>query len=363
MKVLLISGCFFPTKGPRAFRTTELAKELAIQGHLVTVMFPTNGFDYKQIENDLGISILDIPLKWSIFKSNKLIFRILNRLLLTLFEFPDIEYLFRLPKLFSKLKEYDLLVSIAVPHPIHWAVARYIKKNQRFFKTWIADCGDPFMFARLDSFNKLFYFKYFEKQFCKRADFITIPIKEGIAGYYPEYHSKIKIVPQGFNFEEIKINNYSPNSIPTFAFAGSFILRSRDPRPVLEFLLTVECDFRFWVFTMQPEYLDSYKFVLGEKLIVSSFIPRLDLIKKLSTFDFLLNLENGTNIQSPSKLIDYALTKRPILSLYSQDLDKGKFLQYLSGNYDSPFVVKNIDSYNIKNVAKYFIELALLDVK
>ena len=34
--------------------------------------------------------------------------------------------------------------------------------------------------------------------------------------------------------------------------------------------------------------------------------------------DFLLDLENGASVPTPSKLIDYALTLRPILSVDSQ---------------------------------------------
>ncbi|MBK7525412.1 MAG: hypothetical protein IPI53_15025 [Saprospiraceae bacterium] len=39
MKVLIISGDFYPVNSPRSFRTTELAKELSRQGNEVTLMY------------------------------------------------------------------------------------------------------------------------------------------------------------------------------------------------------------------------------------------------------------------------------------------------------------------------------------
>ena len=40
MKILIISGSFYPDNSPRAFRTTELAKRFCKLGHDVTVYIP-----------------------------------------------------------------------------------------------------------------------------------------------------------------------------------------------------------------------------------------------------------------------------------------------------------------------------------
>jgi len=73
--------------------------------------------------------------------------------------------------------------------------------------------------------------------------------------------------------------------------------------------------------------------------------------------DFLVNIENGTGVHSPSKLIDYALTDRPILSLDPFNLDKDNIDNFLRGNYEKQFVIKDIQQYNIKNVASKFLRL------
>ena len=47
-KVLIVCCWFYPVNSPRAFRAAELAKELAFQGHDVTVLTPKN----EEIHNE-----------------------------------------------------------------------------------------------------------------------------------------------------------------------------------------------------------------------------------------------------------------------------------------------------------------------
>lgn len=362
MKILIVSGSFYPVNAPRAFRTTELAKELKRQGHDVTVFFPHKQYNYDSLEKSLGIRLKNISLSWKtllLFKGNigHRLNMILSRFLIMAFDYPQIEYLFRLPKLLKSETGYDLLISIAVPHPVHWGVNKALKQNPALTKKWIADCGDPYMLARTDSFNKWFYFKWVEQSWCRRADFITIPIEEGKNGYYSQFHSKIRVIPQGFNFEEVDGSVFTPNAVPTFGFAGRFIPGRRDPRPFMELLIKLGVDFRFHIYTIQEDLVKPYQHRLGEKLIIHPFIPRDQLIETMKTYDFLLNLENGTSTQSPSKLIDYALTKRPILSLNSQDIDAVKLQNFLKSDYTDQLIIENLEQYNIKNVVSKFVSL------
>lgn len=362
MKILIISGTFFPKKTPRAFRTTELAKELSSQGHNVNIITAEQQYNYTDFLQEHK----NITIKKTI-KTNRIWIRLLsprineiiNRILGLLFEYPAIKYYFCLPKILKHEKDYDLIISIAVPHPIHWGVAKTFKKNKNIAKTWIADCGDPYMLNKTHNIPHPFYFKFLEKSFCKKADYITIPIGSAKKGYYPEFQDKLRIIPQGFNFEETKIiENYIPNQVITFGYAGSFIPNLRDPRPVLHYLSKLNIDFRFIVFTIQKHLFINYIEILKGKLILKEFIPREELLYELSQMDFLLNLENGTTVQSPSKLIDYALTKRPVLSLFSQKIDEDKINQFMQRDYTQQLIIKNIEDYNIKNVAKKFLSLA-----
>lgn len=251
-----------------------------------------------------------------------------------------------------------MLISIAYPYPVHFGVVKSIKQNKNLTKVWIADCGDPFAGEAEGRFSRPFYYKMIEKWFCKVPDYITIPIKEAKPAYNFICQRKIKVIPQGFNFDTIK-PNYNPdmNSVPTFAYAGNLSPGLRDPRPLIEYLDSLNMDFKFIIYTKNKGFLESYKSKLKDKLEFREYVPRETLLKELGKMDFLINLENKNNIQKPSKLIDYALLERPILSIKPLDIDKKNVLEFLKGNYSKAEKISNIQDYNIKHIAKQFMNL------
>ena len=72
--------------------------------------------------------------------------------------------------------------------------------------------------------------------------------------------------------------------------------------------------------------------------------------------DFLVNFDNNTDKQVPSKLIDYALTDRPILNIEKVP-NREMILEFLGGNYRHTYPVRDLERYNIKKVAVKFLEL------
>lgn len=352
-----MSGFFYPQNTPRAFRTTELAKEFARLGHEVHVYFPESEFDYSDFEKqNPNIQIKQIPsIGGEAPKAQfKYVFwRIANIML----AYPAIKYYSLLQNVLRDEKDYDLLVSIAVPHPIHWGIGRIYKKR-RIAKTWIADCGDPYMLCKTDSHNPPLYMRYFEDLWCKRCDYISVPTDTSYTGYYPEYHHKIKVIPQGFNFDEIQNPVYYPNSVPTFIFAGAFIKGKRDPQKLMDFLCHIDKSFKFIVYgTNAQSFLGRFCDKLGDKLEIREPIARNFLIPEMAKADFLLNIGNGTNVQTPSKLIDYTLAGRPILTIETNDIKEKVLMEFLDGNYIHKDIEIDISRYNIHNVAQQFLAL------
>lgn len=363
-KILIVSALFYPEITPRAFRATELAKELKNQGHDVVVYIPFKGRDYMAFQQETGVVMKDLGklLFKDIVIKKKLIGNILTRvirkLLLLLFEYPSIELTFRINNALKNEMGYDLLISNAWPHPVHWGVALARKKNHKIAKVWIADCGDPYYRDKNSGYKRLFYFKYIEKWFCKKTDYISIPRIEMKKNYFEEFHYKIKDIPQGFNFNDIKTcNTEFINQVPTFAFAGIFIPKMRDPSPLLEYLSKIDLNFKFIVYTDNCDLLQPYFSILREKLIVNKFIPRHELLYELSKMDFLINISFDPINQSPSKLIDYTLSGRPILNL-TDELDTKLVEEFLGRDYHRQFIIDDIQKYNIVNVAHQFIALA-----
>ena len=364
--ILIISHLIHPAKNPRAFRTTELAKELANQGHNVTLYAVLGCYNYKEYEDKNRLRIRNIgKMIFATINSDETnsyttITRILNRLLNRLLEFPNIELMFRIPGIINQEKNIDLLISVAAPFPIHWGCAlskTFYKKS--FPAIWVADCGDPYMGNNKDQEQKkYFYFKYIEKWFCRLADHITVPFEGAKEGYFAEFRNKIKVIPQGINFSEIELCPDKPEyKVPTFAYSGVFFNEIRNPSAFLNYLSTLDKEFKFIVYTKTPDILEPYINTLGDKLEIHEYIPRNKLIYELSKMDFLVNFENKTNIHLPSKLIDYALTKRPILSIPSYSLPVNTINEFLNGNYQNKFSVNNIEQYNIANVTRQFVSL------
>jgi hypothetical protein len=363
-----VSNAFFPEISPRSFRATELAKRLSIEGHEVIVYSKYRDYDYSSLINKYPIDLKTwgraklkpIPAwKGSLFS---LIGRLLTRVLLLLFEYPGIEDMFRVRKVLKNEEGYDIMISFAVPYPVHWGVAWARRQNHRIADVWIADCGDPYMLDVNDSFKKLFYFSFFEKWFSRKADYITIPTGDLIKFYYREFHPKIRIVPQGFDFSEIIAIRDSRaynkrNSIPTFAFAGSFIRTTRNPGPFLDYLAGLGTDFKFIIYTKSKGLILPYKKILGEKLEIRDYVPRNELLIELLKMDFLVNFGYDPQLQHPSKLIDYAITGKPVLNIL-KDFNREEVNEFLSGNYCAELVIRDIEQYDIKNVAEAFITLA-----
>src|SRR5699024_9270407 len=366
-KIIIISRSFYPEQSPRSFRTTELVKGFARQGHEVTLVTLKKGDIHSQFEKENGIIIKDlVPLKFpSISTNNSNLFfhtisRALRRGLKLFFEYPSIELMYRVKKALELMnKNYDLLISIAVPHTVHWGVAAAYSNGHSIADVWAADCGDPYMGESTDSFRKMFYFKYVESWFCRKADVITVPIEAAKEAYYPEFRKKINVIPQGFDFKniDVKPGEYIPNKVPTFAYAGSFIRNNRDPRRLLEYLVELDQDFRFVIYTKNRDLIKPFIKNSGGKIEIRDYIPRKELLKKLSCMDFLVNLENNTAKQQPSKLIDYYLAGRPVLSVGSRDIDKENIQQFLYGNYSGSYRFKDIERYRIENVCKKFLNL------
>lgn len=367
-KILIICKGFYPENSPRSFRATELALEFARQSHHVTVITHERDYDYTDFVMDGKINLMSFgKLKFkhiSYYPSNTMgkLRRKFRRLLFMLFNYPDIEIMWRLGKYLKNVDGYDLLISVAVPYPIHWGVAWARTKNHRIAKTWVADCGDPYFGNTLESFKIPFYFAYIEKWFSRKADFISIPFESLREKFFKEFHSKIHVIPQGFNFDELDICKKTVrNKIPTFAYAGGIAIRGiRSPIKLIEYLYNLDRDFKFHIFCSSgQEIIMPYANKSKGRIIIHNTIPRKELLARLAEMDFLINLfdESSIAVQMPSKMIDYALSGRPILNINPLNPNIEILNEFLSSNYSRAFEVKDISQYHIKKVVQKFLEL------
>jgi len=368
MKIFILTGHFYPEIHPRAFRASELAKEFSRKGHDVNVCIlrTINGFDYENYEkvNNIKIQHINIysqPIYKIIKKKSRsnLFFKI-NRFL--------IEYLFAGSLFYNSIRiknriffpnDIDLVISLSTPFMNHLAIA--IKKRKSNHKTiYVADSGDPFY--RSQQTKRAPYFFYIEKCIYKKFDYLSIPMHEAKDAYRSLIHNeKIKIIPQGFDIDKIKISKNVENEFIKFAYAGVFYSDIRNPKFLFEFLTKINIPFQFEIYLRYEEneinkLLNKYLLILGDKLKVHYAIDREELLFRLSKCDFLINIENKTTTQLPSKLIDYAITKRPIFSCNALNFNPNVFNMFLTKNYSNSLEI-DLEKYNIKCIAEEFISL------
>ena len=366
-KILIIANGFYPEQTPRAFRATELAKEFCRQGHQVTVMAPHKE-GIQPLLNEFPINYINLgKLKWKIptitglGKVGALFNKAANRLLPLLFDYPKVELYFKVKnQLKSETQKFDFLISIAVPHSIHWGVAAIwsAKKEENIAPLWIADCGDPYFIQENDTFQPPFYFKWIESWFMRKVDIITVPTNTSYTGYLPEFHNKLVVIPQGFRFEDITKGALLNDGIIRFGYGGAFALNRRDPSELLKFLSKIDksSHFEFHIFTKNDKFVEAYA-AKDDRIILHQPIARTVLLQTLSTFNFVVNFTNTGVSQTPSKLIDYAIIDKPILQINSEKLDGEIVLQFLESNYQNKLAIDNFDNFRIENVVKQFLSL------
>lgn len=370
LKIVILSGYIFPQNSPRSFRATELACGFAKQGHDVTLYSILGDYDYSSFEKETGVKVRGMGKSYfgNLNSNNKYlsdsklfwVFKgVLTRSLYNIIDYPRVEFFFKSIKVLKKESNFDYLITVAHPFGLHWGAAyfkNYINKNK--FKVWTSDCGDPFM-GDPDVKRKKIFLEPVEEFWAKQTDFITIPVEAGKTGYYKESWNKIKIIPQGIDFSKVDILEYKKNDIPTFLYSGVVYPGMRDPSQFLEYLCTIKQNFKLIVYAPNDAIFGEFKKRLGEKLEIKNYIPRLELIKSLSTMDFILNFKNNSEVQQPSKLIDYGLSKRPIIEISSSFTEEEKmiFEQFLNWDFQNQKVIDNLSQFNIANVCNKFIEL------
>src|SRR5690554_4742849 len=128
-RIVIVSRSTYPMSYPRSLRTHELARELSRQGHAVTLYVLTGNYDYSDYESDTGVKVKPLgKTKFFDFEPDRglkqsFVSKVFGRVLGRFLEFPDIELMAKAYTAVKKENNIDLLISIAVPYPLHWGVA------------------------------------------------------------------------------------------------------------------------------------------------------------------------------------------------------------------------------------------------
>lgn len=371
MNIVIISSFFFPVIQPRSFRATELSKEFARRGHRVSVitMNTVDDFDYDSYEKEHGIEICRETIirqdGTAVAAANSRKMRRVEKWARAavgyLFCGRMIQYAHLMYKALLRqncLDEADMVIALSTPFCIHWALSKYVKKKGKYFVT-IADSGDPFYYSK--QWKLAPWFKYIERNVYKQMDYLTIPTANAIPSYdtlIPK--EKIRVIPQGFDMSHLNLYQGGFGETVHIAYAGVFYWGIRNPEFLFDYLDKCSKDYVFHLYlryrdAVLDQTINKYP-NLRSRLRVEYNVPHDKLLYKLSKMHFLINIENLSNTQIPSKLIDYGMTGRPILSCNETNFSSDVMEQFLSGDYHQRYSI-NLDDYNIINVADQFMAL------
>ncbi len=369
-KIVIVSDHCWPEVNPRAFRTDELIQEFSRRNYLIELVIPYGLGEIYQTDKNITIyqyrTIFPkdnikkqekteiIEPATSVNKLKNILFGVYSALALE----PELLNFWQIKQQLKKIdfKNIDIIFSVSIPYTSHLSLYKYLK-NKPTQAIKIADYGDPLCIGNQTHrfLLKPYYIKQ-EKKIIKWFNYISVPIESAKQSYLSlKSEEEIIVLPQAVNLDSFERAIYQKNEIISFAYAGIFYKNIRYPENFFAALAELKIEFKFHLYTNlsnadTAELIDKYKQQLGDKLVVHGFIPRKECIYNLSKYDFLVNFENKTTNQQPSKLIDYAIAGRPVLSIAWNGVCDEKILEQ-NLNYEyrpdqfistSPFDIKQI---------------------
>ena len=93
------------------------------------------------------------------------------------------------------------------------------------------------------------------------------------------------------------------------------------------------------------------------RILLKEIVPRQTVLFELSKMNFVVNFENVGLTQTPSKLIDYLIIDKPVLSITFGNLLRENVIEFLGSNYRHKMILPNKNSYQIERVVQQFIAL------
>ena len=131
-----------------------------------------------------------------------------------------------------------------------------------------------------------------------------------------------------------------------------FIPGRRDPSEFLNYLCSLNQEYEFHIYTQTTQLVEPFIKRSKGRIQIKAFLPREKLLYELSKMDFMVNFENAGSKQTPSKLIDYTIIEKPILSIITGNLNIEVIDEFIKGNYKNAKIIEDPDQYRIENVCR-----------
>jgi glycosyltransferase involved in cell wall biosynthesis len=245
-------------------------------------------------------------------------------------------------------------------------VALWIKRLRRM--PWVADfrdlwVGNPIIRPKWGPFS--FLEKSFQKHVVIGADLITVTtdtIANDLSQRYPEASSKIQVLPNGYDAEDIS-DLPSPSQVgPTImSHVGSFY-GTRSPQLLLDVLEELNLDMTYlekrlhirfvgFLDARQEWGLEKRKHFPQQVLAIEPLVSHRNALEIMASSHVLL-LIPGADYAIPGKLYEYLAVGRPVLAIAGPNTDTSLLVS--KGNYGK--VIHPEDSKELSSTLRFLAD-------
>nr|WP_254905710.1 transporter [Bacillus thuringiensis] len=216
----------------------------------------------------------------------------------------------------------EAMVTVGLPVSTH-ITGHLLKKDASHLK-WIADYGDPFSYNPDREIRK--YDKFLESKILKNVDSIVIPTENAVDCYtnLGVNRSEIHVIPQLFEEQQGESSYKIDKEKFNIMYAGSFYRGIRSPVEFIHGLVLASKKnpkLHFHYFgnvNALEEFLEMEGLDIKTiPITVNTFKDRSEIISIMKNMDLLINLNNKSTSQIPSKIIDYLYADTRILNVGS----------------------------------------------
>lgn len=387
---MVISYWYYPENVARAFHVKGIVSSLIQEGYHVDLIIPRNNMyqeiDARESDNITvhqvkpGILLHKEKNRWDVNKNilNNSQSNFLIKGLKKLYDvlvWPDrtVEWAINAYRYVKKNKLHinsEAMVTVGLPVSTH-ITGHLLKKDASHLK-WIADYGDPFSYNPDREIRK--YDKFLESKILKNVDSIVIPTENAVDCYtnLGVNRSEIHVIPQLFEEQQGESSYKIDKEKFNIMYAGSFYRGIRSPVEFIHGLVLAskknpKLHFHYFGnINALEEFLEMEGLDIKTiPITVNTFKDRSEIISIMKNMDLLINLNNKSTSQIPSKIIDYLYADTRILNVGSNltelfdnvDNEKEKIAKKLveiskaPSNFDYS-ELKRFYSYNV-NSSKY----------
>jgi len=357
MQLLLIVPNYYPNEGPRAWRWTGIAQQMAREGHEVHVLTGiAPGADRGRIITDgvivhrTGYTNLLACLRglppaakstdsgvldpWRPAGIGEFGQAALRRLWRKLY-WPDGACVWRRParrllrELLSAYK-FDALISSSLPFTAHLLGLEAMRMRPDI--PWLVDIGDPFSFGGLQPNHYRYRYRNWqtENRILRLADAVTVTCENTARlyeDYFPVTREKLLVLPPLYRAPAMTAGRapFMPPHRLNIGFFGSFYHWIREPEVLLgalQALLKACPEFQdrlqFHLFgNLRKAFFPSFRRFpeLQSNTTLHGWVSRASAAAAMQQCDALLSLGNANDVHLPSKCVDYWMSGRPLLHI------------------------------------------------